>query len=194
MSQSISKQNLRIREITIAIFAFLIFGVAHANLSPIARNADGTVLVTNQDAALSYCRSQGLHVPSAREWAVIGGTQGAQVMLQPSRPNSSVNDPSVIQEIYWVEEGFGVGEGHAHGYYPIYKDNGFVVDFYYNSLGYRPPSGLMGKYYFWTSTPMGMGPGSGGDSKENYIFDSNSGDMHEAAPEGAAVVCLSGNQ
>jgi len=95
MSQSISKQNLRIREITIAIFAFLIFGVAHANLSPIARNADGTVLVTNQDAALSYCRSQGLHVPSAREWAVIGGTQGAQVMLQPSRPNSSVNDPTV---------------------------------------------------------------------------------------------------
>jgi hypothetical protein len=177
---------------TIASLAFLIFGVAHAGTDPIAKNADGSFAVMNQDAAIQYCRNLNMHLPTAREWADKSKSLGTQKIIETPRPNTASGDPETRQEIYWVMEGDGIAAGSPRGYYPIYKQLGtstkFAVDFYYNSKGYQRTAGLTGRYYFWTSsfTP----PTSSNLAKEGYVFDGSSGNILNPSQDGAAVLCF----
>ena len=161
----------------------------------IALNSDGTVLVTDQAAAIRYCSSLGQHLPTAREWAEAVQNMGVQKIIETHRPNTSATiDRETAQEISWVEEGFGIADGFAKGYYPVYKplmrSNDLAIDFYFNSSSYRSPAGTMGSYYFWTSSYI---PATSPNFvREAYAFAGNSGDLVNVSQDAAAVICFSG--
>lgn len=109
--------------------------VPQAGLAPqfgdIARNADGSVRYMNQYDAVSYCASQGIHLPSARELAQLSQSMGAA----------------------------GVSETAKDGYNLISAKNadGKIDNFYFNYAGYSRPTGDLGNNWLWSSSVNSYG-------------------------------------
>lgn len=94
--------------------------------SDIVLNADGSVRLMSQRKALDYCAAQGMHLPSAREFAALAESRGAVGASQTDLGNS----------------------------FAVYHLNGAqeaVVDFYFTIDGYNRPEDLDDNEY-WTSS------------------------------------------
>lgn len=97
------------------------------DLTDVAKNADGSVLHLNQYDADSYCRNQGLRLPTARELGLYAQSLGAE----------------------------GVSETAKDGYLPVngLDTAGHPDGFYYSFLHYQRPSGdLESSNAYWSST------------------------------------------
>jgi len=98
-----------------------------------------------QYEAESVCRDKGMHLPTARELALVAQSMGAKGIRETSHPDKSTADPVVKAEI---------SEMHEADYHVVYKwndDNKEVVYFYFNQQGYNPPDDLK-NYLFWSSS------------------------------------------
>jgi uncharacterized protein (TIGR02145 family) len=98
----------------------------------IARNADGSVRYMNQFDAVSYCASQGMHLPRIRELAQLAVSLGAA----------------------------GISETPKDGYNLMTAKNadGKVDNFYFNYAGYKRPQGDLGNNWFWSSSDYSDDP------------------------------------
>lgn len=147
----------------------------------IVKHSDGSIAYLPLSQAKAFCDEHGLHLPTAREVALLAQSLGAKGILETSFTDISVKMNEVKTEIL---------EKKAQGYYPIYKLNSqrqTVVDFYYSEEGYVRPEGDTGKYWFWTYS---LQPA---DKNYAYVLISTNGritsDYNPVMYAGAAVRC-----
>ena len=117
-------------------------------LQEIEKNSDGKLRYFNQNEAIRFCadKGKGVHLPSMREYAELAKARGARGLRETAFLDAPYNDPKVIAERE---------QNGRDGYTVIYKmsvDNRFVVDFYYNRMGYQKPPADDGIFWFWTSS------------------------------------------
>ncbi len=96
-----------------------------------SENQDRDMCLMGRYQATAYCASQGMRLPSAREYALLAMSMGAT----------------------------GISETilDTHSLISARNDNNKVDSFYYNKAGYLQPEGLIGKNSFWTS--LNLDPG-----------------------------------
>lgn len=95
---------------------------------------DGEICKMTQQDAAKYCKEQGGHLPSTREFA------------------AAMNPKAILENNYVDRELKGIPPA---GYYKVASqdDNGKVDTFYFNNdVVARKLTGLVSKYSFWTSS------------------------------------------
>ena len=122
LSASLPAVQARIQEVEARIQALR----PSPQVGDIVRNNEGSILYMRQADAISYCKSQGQHLPSAREFAQLAQSQGAAGISEKAKP----------------------------GYYQVNATNadGKADTFYFSSAGYNRPAGDLGKYTLWSSS------------------------------------------
>ncbi|MFA6238121.1 MAG: hypothetical protein WC635_12380 [Bacteriovorax sp.] len=138
---------------TICLLALFISTMAAAGSPPpfsdIIRNADGSIremvqsseylksvgqsLPNGELGALEYCASQGMRLPTIREWLQLAASLGAPEIIEVSQYRGEPN--------YYLAK--------------VQTPDGGVDSFYVGSpwaSGYQRPEGDLGKGYFWSSS------------------------------------------
>lgn len=126
----------------------LVSSMAHAqavpDLTDVIRKPGGNHVITmTQFEARDYCLAQGQRLPTVREFALYSQSLGAQGISETA------------------QEGYDLVRGSDPDGNPDY--------FYFNSTGYESPGGVLGYFWFWSSS---VNPG---DPRLAYGLDGDSG-------------------
>jgi hypothetical protein len=122
----------------------------------IATNTDGTIQYMNKSNAISYCKSKGKRLPSARELAQMAQGMGAR----------GITDRAEI-----------------NGYYELIAKNadGRIDHFYFSPIGYKRSAAFFGSNGFWSSSISITGNTFILRGDHGYITEYNSLNFNEAA-------------
>jgi hypothetical protein len=106
-------------------------------LGPVERDDTGRVLALPHFSGDAYCKQRGARLPTVRQLAMYAQSQGAKGIRRTEFENLPGSDARVKNEIEEMKQ---------ERYYPIFRSDDFrLIDFYYSSEGYRPPSGEEGR-------------------------------------------------
>lgn len=125
------------------------------NLTDAVRSESGELYLANQNYANDYCLSQGLRLPTAREFALYAQNLGAHGIRETAFQGSIITSIEVKTEIAQMEN-----DGYFQILIPVLTHElPFIIDFYFNPTGYRRPGGDIGNPgIFWTSSSGSHGP------------------------------------
>jgi hypothetical protein len=152
--------------------ALFLSNVVQAGQTPqfgdIVKNSDGSIRYMSQYLATEYCSSQGMRLPSAREFAQLSQSLGAKGIKEFNEfPNESAAKKA--------------------GYYPVLATRWNEHDgFYFSNQGYNRPTGELGnnRFFSYSHNPYMSSPNS-------YIFFGDSGYVWEDSPTVfSAVMCV----
>lgn len=121
-------------------------GNVDIHLSPIAKNADGSVRMMNQFTAAQYCANRKMRLPTVREWGVYAAASSPYIqgIKETQYWDFSKDHPLVVAEENRMREQY---------FFPIYRlgsKNQIVISFYYqvNDGNYS-----MSEFnFFWSSS------------------------------------------
>lgn len=160
----------------------LTLSASGADLSTVALNPDGSLLLMNFSEASAYCKTRGTRLPTVREFADYAYQHGARGTRETAYPNIATTEKNVYLE--------GLSNFHSGGYVALKKrseTNRFIViNFYYSNEGYIAPQ--VDDFQAWTSSPFPAYPGA----QPYYVFSSKTGRLDQAAEDKSllAVSCF----
>jgi hypothetical protein len=121
--------------------ALLVSAAVEAGQAPkfgdIVRNSDGSIHYMNQYDASTYCSSQGMHLPSAREFAQLSVSRGAKGIKELNQFPDETSANNAGYEIVLTQNSNGQ------------SDDGFYLNYY----GYKKPTGDF-RNLFWSSSVL----------------------------------------
>lgn len=117
-------------------------------LTDAARNDDHSIREFVYGEAIKYCNSKGMAVPTALDLALYAQNRGAKGVVSTAYPGHAYIERVVQDEVSRMKNlnNFPITTINDH-----YSDMSFI-SFYFNSAGYRAPSGDLQEAAIWSSS------------------------------------------